>query len=154
MATKTTGQSKSAFVRHFIRKNRSANQKAVEEAWHEAGHEGTISSALVSTIRRELGLIGNKRGASRPTDGDGAPEALQAKASKPRRRGRRRKTSDASGTPAPARKPSSGGRDRALAEIEQDLDRLVYKLMTLGGFEAIEHELRKVRRLLYLSAQS
>jgi hypothetical protein len=158
MATKTAGQSKSAFVRDFIRKNRVANRQVVEKAWHEAGHEGTISSALVSTIRRELGLIGNKRGAPRPTDGNGAPEALQAKAgaSKPRRRGRRRtgKTRDANGTPATGRKPSSGGRDRALAEIEQDLDRLIFKLMSRGGFEAIEHELRKVRRLLYHSAQA
>jgi hypothetical protein len=158
MASKTAGPSKSDFIRDFIRKNRAANQKAVEQAWHEAGHKGTISSALVSTIRRKLGLIGNKRGAPRPTGSNGAPEALQAKAgaSKPRRRGRRRtgKTRDANGTPARGRKPLSGGRDRALAEIEQDLDRLVFKLMVLGGFEAIERELRKVRRLLYHSAQA
>jgi hypothetical protein len=158
MAMKTAGPSKSDFIRDFIRENRAANQKAVEQAWHEAGHEGSISSALVSTIRRELGLIGTKRDRSRPPGSDGAAEALQAKtkASKPRRRGRRRKgeVSDANSTPATGRKPSSRGPDRALAEIEQDLDRLVFKVMTLGGFGAIEHELRKVRRLLYHSAQA
>jgi hypothetical protein len=63
------------------------------------------------------------------------------------------KASDANGAPAMGRKSSSVGRDRTLAEIEQDLDRLIFQLMTLGGFEAIEHELRKVRRLLYHSAQ-
>src|SRR5262249_21371413 len=48
MATKTNGQSKSAFVRDFIGKNPTANRKAVEGAWRKAGHEGPISSALVS----------------------------------------------------------------------------------------------------------
>jgi hypothetical protein len=64
------------------------------------------------------------------------------------------KVSDANGTPATGRKPSSRGQDWTLAEIEQDLDRLIFELMTFGGFEAIEHELRKVRRLLYHSSQA
>ena len=156
MATKTASPSKSAYVRDFLRKNRSANRKAVEQAWHEAGHEGPISSALVSNIRRELGLTGNQPVGSGPADGNGAAEAPQSKAraSKPKGRARRRqgKASDTSSTPATGRKPSSGGRDRTLAEIEQDIDRLIFRLMTLGGFEAIEHELRKVRRLLYRSS--
>jgi hypothetical protein len=112
----------------------------------------------VSTLRRKLGLIGNKQRGSRPTEDTGAAEALKAvaKASRPRKRGRGRKgkASDVAATPAIGRKPSSGGRDRALAEIEQDIDRLVFKLMTRGGFEAIEVELRKVRRLLYRSSQA
>jgi hypothetical protein len=48
----------------------------------------------------------------------------------------------------------SGARDQALAEIEEDMDRLIFKLMVVGGFESIEHELRKVRRLLYRSPQA
>ena len=158
MATKTSGQSKSSFVRDFLRKNPTANRNAVERAWHEAGHEGPIQSSLVSTIRRKLGLMGSEPVGSRPTDSNGAVEGPRSKgrASKPKRRGRRRKgkASDADGTPATGPKPSSGGRARALAEIEQDLDRLIFRLMTLGGFEAIEHELRKVRRLLYQSSQA
>ena len=153
MATKTAGLSKSAFVRDFLRKNPTANRKAVEQAWHEAGHEGPISSALVSNLRRELGLTGNQPVGSRPAVGDGGAEPPKAKVSKPRRRGRRPKGSDANGTMATGPKPSSGGRARALAEIEQDIDRLIFRLMTLGGFEAIEHELRKVRRLLYRSSK-
>jgi hypothetical protein len=158
MPTKTAGPSKSAFVRGFIRKNRSANRKAVEQAWHEAGHEGPISSALVSNLRRELGLMGNQPVGSRLANGNGAVEGPQVKAkpSKPKRRGRRRKgkASDADGRPATGRKPLAGGRNQALGEIEKDLDRLIFKLMTLGGYEAIEHELRKVRRLLYQSTEA
>jgi hypothetical protein len=158
MATKTAGQGKSAFVRDFLRKNRSANRKAVEEAWREAGHEGSISSALVSTLRRKLGLIGNKRGSSRPVDGDGAAESPKAepRASRPKKRRRRRMGKAVGGDTAPSsgRKPLAGGRGRALAEIEADIDHLIFKLMNTGGFEAIEAELRKVRRLLYRSSQA
>jgi hypothetical protein len=158
MATKTAGPSKSAFVRDFLRKNPKANRKAVEQAWHEAGHEGPISSALVSNLRRELGLTGNQPVGSRLADGNSSaePPKGKARASKPKRRGRRPKgkISDANGTSTTGRKPSFSGRDRALAEIEQDFDRLIFKLMTLGGFEAIEHELRTVRRLLYHSTQA
>jgi hypothetical protein len=41
-----------------------------------------------------------------------------------------------------------------LAEIEQDIDRLIFKLMTLGGHEAIEYGLRKVRRLVYRASHT
>ena len=44
--------------------------------------------------------------------------------------------------------------DLALAEIEGDIDRLIFKLMDVGGMEEIEGGLRKVRRLLYRSAQA
>jgi hypothetical protein len=158
MATKTAGQSKSAFVQEFIRKNPTANRKAVEEAWQEAGHEGPIQSSLVSTLRRKLGLMRSEPVGSRPAHGDGAAEGPKAKAkpSRLKRRSRRRKgkISDANGTPATGRKPSSGGWDRTLGEIEQDIDRLIFKLMAVGGYEAIEHELRKVRRLLYCSSET
>ena len=158
MATKTAGLSKSAFVRDFIRKNRSANRKAVEQAWHAAGYEGPIQSSLVSTLRRKLGLMGSEPLGSRPADGNRVAEPLKAKAraSKPKGRGRRLKgkASDADGTLATGPKPSSGGWARALAEIEQDIDRLIIKLMAAGGLETIEVELRKVRRLLYRNSQA
>jgi hypothetical protein len=95
---------------------------------------------------------------SRPAVGNRAADPLRAKAkaSKPKGRGRRRKgkASDADGTLATGPKPSSGGWARALAEIEQDIDRLIIKLMAAGGLETIEVELRKVRRLLYRNSQA
>ena len=155
MATKTEGQSKTAFVRDLIRKKPTANRQAVEEAWREAGHEGPISSALVSNLRRELGLTGNLRGGSRAARGMGAAESPRAKARAPnsRRRGRSHigRATGANATSATGRKPLSRGRNKALAEIEEDIDRLIFKLMVVGGSEGIEHELRKVRHLLYRS---
>ena len=38
-----------------------------------------------------------------------------------------------------------------MGEIEGDIDRLIFKLIAVGGMETIEDELRKVRRLLYRS---
>jgi hypothetical protein len=158
MATKVEGQSKTAFVRDFLRKNSTANRKAVEEAWRKAGHEGPINSSLVSNLRRELGLTGNKQGASTVADGNGAAESPKApgRHTKPKRRERsdNGKASGANATPAAGRKARSGDRDKALAEIEGDIDRLIFKLMVAGSLEDIEDELRKVRRLLYRSAQA
>jgi hypothetical protein len=129
--------SKSDFVRQILKKDPRANRKAVEEAWIAAGHEGPISSALVSTLRSKLGLIGN------------------ARVSKSRRGASKRNgkaTTQESGTPTgTSRAPRSGAQQRAIAEIEGDIDRLIFKMMVVGGLERIEDELRKVRRLLYRS---
>jgi hypothetical protein len=129
MATRTKkGPNKSAFVRDFIKKDPKANRQAVEEAWLAAGHDGPISSALVSHLRSKMGLTRKRR----------------------RRTGKGR----ASGTASQAtgeRKPGSASRERVLDEIEGDIDRLIFKLIALGGMEEIEDELRKVRRLLYRS---
>jgi hypothetical protein len=125
----------------------------VEDAWRKAGHEGPISSALVSNLRRQLGLIGSPNGGTKDAGGDGAPESVKSTERKPKRRkrGRRAKASGMVAAPAPEPKPRSGGRGRALAGIERDLDHLIFKLMGVGGMERIEDELRKVRRLLYRS---
>ena len=52
-------------------------------------------------------------------------------------------------------KPVNGrtGRGRFLAEVEEDIDRLLFRLMGAGGMETIEDGLRGVRRLLYRSSQ-
>ncbi|MFL5332949.1 MAG: hypothetical protein ACJ8H8_07155 [Geminicoccaceae bacterium] len=47
------------------------------------------------------------------------------------------------------RRPRSARRDGALSEIEADIDRLIFKMIALGGLEEIEDGLRTVRRLLY-----
>jgi hypothetical protein len=121
-------QGKTAFVRDFIKKDPTANRKAVEEAWLAAGNEGPISGALVSNLRSEMGLTGKKR--SRPAKG---------------------RVTGTIPEPTGVRRPRSGGRDAALAEIEGDIDRLIFKMMGVGGMETIEDELRKVRRRLILS---
>jgi hypothetical protein len=146
MATKTKkAPNKSSFVRDFIQKNPQANRRTVEEAWLAAGHEGVISSALVSNLRAKLGLTGGSRNAESTRTPESAKTASRGPKKKPGRPAR----SGAAGTIE--RKPRSGGRDAALAEIEGDIDRLVFKLMALGGMEKIEDELRRFRRLLYRS---
>jgi hypothetical protein len=157
MASKAEGSSRSAFVRDFLRKNSMANRKTVEEAWRAAGREGPIQSSLVSNLRREMGLSSSRRGGARPAEGDGAAESPKAKtASKPRNRRRNRngRASRASSISARERAPGSHGRDKALAEIESDIDRLIFKLTLIGGCERIEDELRRVRRLLYRGHQA
>jgi hypothetical protein len=157
MASKVEGSSKSAFVRDFLRKNPTANRKAVEEAWRSAGREGPVQSSLVSNLRRELGLRGSRRGGDRPAEGDGAvesPKAKRASKTRKRRRSRNSRASRTSTTPAPERKPLSHGRDKTLAEIEGEIDRLIFKLTLIGGCERIGDELRKVRRLLYRDHQA
>ena len=122
------GPNKTSFVRDFIQKNPTANRKAVEEAWLAAGNEGPIISSLVSHLRSKMGLTGKKRGRSAKGKVTGTiPE------------------------PTDVRKPRSVGRDAALAEIEGDIDRLIFKLIAVGGMEEIEDELRKVRRRLIMS---
>jgi hypothetical protein len=158
MATASAkGPKKTDFVRRFVKKNRTANRKAVEEAWRDAGNEGPISSGLVSNLRRELGLTGNKRGGSEPTVGNGAAESPKATArasklgtSASKQNGKAPFQNN--GTQAPPttkREPQSGNRDGVLAEIEADIDRLIFKLMSMGGMDDIEEGLRGVRRLLY-----
>jgi hypothetical protein len=49
------------------------------------------------------------------------------------------------------RKARSGGRVEALAEIEADIDRIIFRLIALGGMEDIEDDLRRVRRQLILN---
>jgi hypothetical protein len=53
------------------------------------------------------------------------------------------------GTPKPPDRRTNRGRN--IEEVEGDIDRLIFKLIALGGMEEIEDELRKVRRLLYRS---
>lgn len=69
-----------------------ATHKVVSEAWKKAGMEETVSEALVSKIRSDLGLAGNVRKAA---SGNGATVATKTKAAEkagpkltPRRPGR------------------------------------------------------------------
>jgi hypothetical protein len=151
--------SKSDFVRQILQKDPRANRRAVEEAWLAAGHEGPISSALVSTLRRKLGLMGNGQGSSKPADGNGAAESkATARTSKTRRAASKRRgkaPTQGSGAQAATKQgPGPGNRRRVLAEIEGDIDRLIFKLMGFGGLEDIEGGLRKVRHLLYRSQEA
>lgn len=133
-------QGKTAFVRDFITENPTANRKAVEEAWLAAGNEGEISSALVSNLRSEMGLTGKRgrknRGAGKKGRAKSSPSAASAPES-------------VAGMPKPLDRRTNRG--RIIEEVESDIDRLIFKLIAVGGMETIEDELRRVRRRLIVS---
>jgi hypothetical protein len=138
-------QGKTAFVTKHLRRDPGASDEAINEAWATAGNEGGISGSLLYKIRAKQGLTG-KSGRKRR----GAGKKRRAKSSPQGTRGGR--------TPEPVAetpRPVDGrtGRGRFLAEVEEDIDRLIFRLMGAGGMEEIEGELRKVRRLLYRSSQ-
>jgi hypothetical protein len=137
MATGRGGnQGKTAFVTQHLRGDPSASDEAINQAWAAAGNEGAISGSLLYKIRAKKGLTGKKgakgRGAGKKRLAGRTPEPV-----------------------AETPKPVDGrtGRGRLLVEVEGDIDRLLFKLMRVGGMETIEDELRKVRRLLYRSSQ-
>jgi hypothetical protein len=134
-------QGKTAFVTQHLRRDPGASDEAINQAWAAAGNEGGISGSLLYKIRAKRGLTG-KRGRKRRGAG---------------KKGRIKGTR-VGPTPellAETPKPVNGrtGRGRVLAEVEGDIDRLIFRLMRVGGMEEIEDELRNVRRLLYRSSQ-
>jgi len=143
---KPRNQGKTEFVEQFLRENPQGNVSAVIDAWKASGKSGSISGTLINKTRSRLGLTGNLRGRPRK----GAPKAAPGK-----RRGRRPK-GEAAEAPTMARTETRGrksNRDRALIELESEIDRLLFKTMEMGGMPEIEQGLRDARRLLY-AAQS
>ncbi len=54
---------------------------------------------------------------------------------------------------APEAKTKPSGREKLLAEIETDFDRLIFKLMEAGGLSKVEETLRATRRVVVRSHQ-
>jgi hypothetical protein len=154
MATATAPKKgKTVFVREMLAKNPFANATAVNDAWKSSGQIGTVSTTLVNKQRAALGLAGNLRGKNRKTtDSLAGDQATTGKKRGPKPR------STANGTMLPAGLHSNGKTDSrskssrhsaTLEELEADIDRLLFKVMGLGGLSAIEESLRQTRRLLY-----
>jgi hypothetical protein len=139
-ATRRGGnQGKTAFVSQHLRRDPGASDEAINRAWAAAGNEGGISGSLLYKIRAKRGLTGKRGGKGR-----GAGK---------KRRAKEMTVGRTSEPVAETPKPVDGrtGRGRLLAEVEGDIDRLIFKAMGLGGMEEIEDQLRNVRRLLYRS---
>jgi hypothetical protein len=68
-----------------------------------------------------------------------------------KKRGRPRKdtTDGANGIFATENRGRRSARRLELAEIEAAIDRLIFKLMSMGGLTEIEDALRQARRLVY-----
>lgn len=146
-------QGKTAFVREVLLKNPLANAKTVREEWTAAGRSGTISQTLVNKLRSELGLAGNlKGGRPRRTETVGVSSTAAYTGKK---RGRKPKSASPNGHAAAANGTSyhplrpHKNRQAELAQIEADIDRLLFRVMSLGGLDEIEDSLRRTRRLVY-----
>ena len=135
MAT-AKAEGKSGFLKEFLVDHPDAAKDAIDAAWREAGHEGTISTSLISKVRREEGGKGVAKGKSRPR---GAP-------------------AKASGGPvtASSARPASpvgpgGDRISVLIRLEGALDELLHEIKLTGGLPEFEETLRRARRILVRS---
>jgi hypothetical protein len=148
-------QGKSDFVRAALTKNAMATPKTVNKDWASAGNSGEISPSLVHKLRADMGLTGNLRARSGGSRRNGA--AKQAKVPG-RRRGRPPKVRaehDPATNGGPAvmvvKRGPADNRARTLEELEAEVDRLIFRVMSIGELGEIEDVLRRARRLLVLA---
>jgi len=135
-ATKSPG--KTSFVKEVLLDNPHANPRTVNDSWTAAGMKGTISSALVNKMRARMGLTGNLRGKGKK------PAAVKKRGRQP------------AAAFSAARVDSKGrqsARAQALIDLEGEIDRLLFKVMGMGGLPDVVETLRTARRLLYISAR-
>jgi hypothetical protein len=152
-ATGKRNQGKTEFVREVLSRNPHANAKAVREEWAKAGNSDSISQTLVNKQRSLMGLTGNIKG-GRPRRSESAVAEKRPYTGK--KRGRKPKSAGLNGSRATGNGRSfeeprvrAGGRSAQLSQIEAEIDRLLFRVMNLGGLEGIEDSLRRTRRLLY-----
>ena len=146
-ATATRNQGKTLFVKETLIDHPTANPTFVNDAWKAAGMEGTISEALVNKIRSQLKLTGNLKG-TRPAKKDRAAASKRASSGKKRGRKPKNAVARAEGTTGEARQRPAGQGVR-LSELEADLDRLLFSVMSMGNLPEVEKALRQTRRALY-----
>ena len=163
MATATARTvGKTEFVKEVLGKNPHANPTAVNEQWESAGQDGTISATLVNKLRSSMGLAGNLRPTPKTKT---RSRSVEKRPPSGKNRGEKLKSSSSETVP-PATSHSNGKKTAqaamqnerrakvnshygSLEELECDIDRLLFKVMELGGLPAIEDSLRQTRRLLY-----
>ncbi len=51
-------------------------------------------------------------------------------------------------------KGKTGGRQAQLSQIEAEIDRLLFRVMHIGGLQDVEDSLRRTRRLLYQASRA
>lgn len=151
-ATVARDQGKSTFIKQALFENPYANSALINEAWTESGREGSISTTLVNKMRSELGLTGNLRGRGGKAAPAAAPDGKLAYAGK--KRGRKPKSASIASpntTEAASVAPFRGRNARVnrLVDLEADIDRLLFKAMSIDGLADVEDALRQARRLVY-----
>jgi hypothetical protein len=155
-------ESKSRYATDYLLKNPYANAKAVCDAWKDEGKQGTISATLVNKLRSSLGLAGNLRPKRKrrngvvgdvPADYAGKKRGQKSKVASDSARMFSPMTNGSKMGEAAATIGSAGAMTISLSafeELEADIDRLLFKVMRLGGMSALEDGLRRARRELYV----
>ncbi len=145
MATPEQVPNKTDFLRDLFRKNPGINEKEAALTWKQAGYDGSISASLFYTTKAAL----NKPSA--PVTVTESESRVPAP----------KKSSPKKAEPAPTpkdrdrpKKPRDDDRERMLANIEGDIDRVIFKLMVLGGMERVEETLRSARRAVTRSHEA
>lgn len=140
-------QGKTLFVKETLIDNPQATTAVVNKAWADAGMEGTISETLVTKLRSRMGLSGNLR---KPGNQESAPATSNHTSSgEARRRTQRQDTLRNEEPRAVEVRGRTESRSVRLAEVEADLDRLLFRVMTLGNLPNVEDAIRETRRALY-----
>jgi hypothetical protein len=152
-ATEKRNQGKTEFVREVLSRNAHANARAVRDEWTKAGNSGSISQTLVNKQRSLMGLTGNIKG-GRPKRSESAvaekrPYTGKKRGRKPKSAGLNGREATGDGRSFEEPRVKAGGRSAQLSQVEADIDRLLFRVMDLGGLEGIEESLRRTRRLLY-----
>lgn len=133
MSKTSSSPGKSMFVKEFLHDNPRGNVAAVNKAWRDAGFAGTIGKSVVFRVKSSMGLTGNTKTSKTTPTG--------------RKQGRPRKETTAAFGVQP--RTNNSGRSVVLNDLEADIDRLIFKAMTIGNLTEIEDSLRQTRRLLY-----
>ncbi len=146
-ATTTRKQGKTLFVKETLIDNPQATTAVVNEAWAAAGMAGTISETLVTKMRSQMGLSGNLRGKSDKESGSTTASLTRAGA---KRRHQERQAASPSGAGhVEDVRGRIGTRAELLADVEADLDRLLFRVMSLGNLPSVANAIRETRRALY-----
>jgi hypothetical protein len=152
-ATARRSQGKTEFVKTVLEKNPYANARIVREAWAGAGHSDSISQTLINKQRSAMGLTGNiKGGRPKKSETAGAPKPAytgKKRGRKPKSAGVVVAAASGDGQSLAGPRGKATGRPTQLSQIEAEIDRLLFRVMSLGGMENIEDSLRRTRRLLY-----
>lgn len=154
-------EGKSGFLKEYLVDNADTTKEAIDAAWQEAGHEGTISTSLISKVRRDQEQEGKgaAKKKSRPREARGERPAADAKAADSasgvgaETGGRSPVKANRGPVAASSAAPESsvGDRTATLMRLEGALDDLLYEIKLTGGLPEFEETLRRARRILVRS---
>ena len=135
---------KQDFLRQALHADPDAGLAAINRAWRDSGRDGSISRSSFDKVRAAMrrGCDGGETdGISVALEGESVEPGLMPSPSEPRtERGR---------LPGPTE--IAEGRRHVLRDLEEGLDRLLFRAMGLADQPGVEEALRGVRRMVILA---